>query len=103
MLPAHDIGKFGPGAIHDRMPVIVRREDWEEWFSPGELADRSFQRITTPYRAEEMSAVAVSPLVNSARVDDPRCCQPGDPATEDLQKLKITRREPRADQQTLGL
>ena len=62
--------------IHDRMPVIVSREDWEEWFSPGKLAADSFLRITTPYRAEEMSAVPISPLVNSA-VDDPRCCQAG--------------------------
>jgi putative SOS response-associated peptidase YedK len=51
------------------MPVIVRREDWEEWFSPGELGDQGFKRITTPYRAEEMSVVAVSPLVNSASPD----------------------------------
>jgi len=62
--------------IHDRMPVIVSREDWEEWFSPGELADRSFQRIMAPYRAEEMTSLTVSPLVNSARVDDPRCSEP---------------------------
>jgi len=63
--------------IHDRMPVIVRREDWEEWFSPGELGDHAFQRITAPYRAEEMSALAVSPLVNSARANDPRCRETG--------------------------
>ena len=64
--------------IHDRMPVIVPREDWEEWFAPGELAEQSFQRIMTPYAAEAMSVVAVSPLVNSARVDDPRCCEAGE-------------------------
>jgi hypothetical protein len=58
------------------MPVIVRREDWDEWFSPGELEDRSFQRITAPYAPEEISALEVSPLVNSARVDDSRCCDP---------------------------
>ena len=62
--------------IHDRMPVIVRREDWPEWFSSKELADESFQRITAPYRPEEMSALAVSSLVNSAKFDDPRCCEP---------------------------
>ncbi len=59
--------------IHNRMPVIVRREDWGEWFSPGELPDESFQRITTPNLAGEMSSLEVSPLVNSGRVDDPRC------------------------------
>jgi len=30
------------------MPVIIPREDWEEWFSPWELAAESFLRITTP-------------------------------------------------------
>ena len=90
--------------IHDRMPVIVGREDWEEWFSPGELTDQSFLRITKPYRASEMSVVAVSPLVNSARVDDPRCCEAGESAPVPSQKLKITRREPmKPDQQTLGV
>ena len=86
------------------MPVIVRREDWEEWFSPGDLADQGFQRITAPYRAAEMSALAVSPLVNSARLDDPRCCEAGNMAPAP-QKLKITRREPVQpdEQQTLGL
>ena len=88
--------------IHDRMPVIVPREDWEEWFAPGELAAQSFLRITTPYRAEEMSVVEVSPLVNSGRIDDPRCCQPGE-SPEVPEKLKVTRREARPDQQTLGL
>ena len=89
--------------IHDRMPVIVGREDWEEWFSPGELAAQSFLRITTPYEAEEMSVVAVSPLINSAKVEDPRCCEPGDPQPEVPAKLKITRREGvDVDQQTLG-
>ena len=91
--------------IHDRMPVIVRREDWDEWLSPTELADRAFQRITTPYRADEMAVVAVSPLVNSARVDDPRCCEAAASAPEAPQKLKITREGPgKPDgQETLGI
>ena len=64
-----------PEPVHDRMPVIVRREYWEEWFSPGELPDAVFHHITTPYASEEMSALAVSSVVNSAKVDDPRCCE----------------------------
>ena len=86
--------------IHDRMPVIVRREDWDEWFSTGELVEQSFQRVTAPYHAEEMSALAVSTLVNSARMDDEKCCEP------ELvqQKLVITRavRDDSMGQQTLG-
>jgi hypothetical protein len=51
-----------------------------------------------------MSAMAVSPLVNSARVEDPRCCEAGDTASAP-QKLKLRRREPIQpdQQQTLGL
>jgi putative SOS response-associated peptidase YedK len=74
--------------IHNGMPVIVRREDWEEWMASGELADQSFQRITTPYLAEEMSALEVSPLVNSGRVDDPRCCEPAGAVVVDVPPLK---------------
>jgi len=91
-------------AIHNRMPVIVRREDWEEWMVPGELADQSFQRITTPYLAEEMSALEVSPLVNSGTVDDPRCCEPADAVVVDVPPLTIKRKESvqQEDQQTFG-
>jgi hypothetical protein len=43
-----------------------------------------------------MLALAVSPIVNNARVDDPRCCEAWD--GEDVpQKLVVTRSEP--DQQ----
>ena len=87
--------------IHDRMPVIVRPEDWPEWLAPGELAGQSFQRITTPYAAAEMSALAVSPLVNTAKIDDPRCCEPPDlPA----RSLTIKRKAPANPdgQQTFG-
>jgi len=68
--------------VHDRMPVIVSREDWVEWFSPGELAERSFQRIMAPYRPDAMFVAAVSPLVNSARIDDPGCCEAEHPPAQ---------------------
>ena len=46
------------------------------WFSAGELSDESFQRIMVPYEADEMNSLPVSALVKSARVGDPRCCEP---------------------------
>jgi len=49
-----------------------------------------------------MSSLAVLPLVNSARVDDPRCCQPVE-LSKVPEKLGIKRREAEPDQQTLGL
>jgi hypothetical protein len=44
--------------------------------------------------SSDMSAMAVSPLANSARVDDPQCCEPGMSAVPQP-RLKITRSEPK--------
>jgi len=63
--------------IHDRMPVIIRSEDWDEWLCTGEIEEQSIARITTPYLTQEMNALAVSPLVNSARFDDARMLRAG--------------------------
>jgi putative SOS response-associated peptidase YedK len=87
--------------IHNRMPVIVRREDWAEWLSPDELADPSFGRIMTPYAPEEMTAIQVSPLVNSARIDTPRCCEPWD-GNEPPSKRTVTRQPAPDGQETFG-
>jgi hypothetical protein len=62
-----------------------------------------FQRIITPYKAEEMSALAVSSVVNSAKTDDPRCCEAWDCETVPQQKLLIARPEKsKSEQQSFG-
>jgi len=48
-----------------------------------------------------MSELAVSPVVNSARVEYPRCCLPVE-SPEVSGKLKITHQAAELDQQTLG-
>ena len=70
--------------------------------TPGELPEESFQRITTPYLAEDMSALEVLAIVTSGRVDDARCCEPS--GSVDVPPLKIARKEPvkQDDQQTFG-
>ena len=91
--------------IHNRMPVIIRPEEWDEWLAPNPLADDSFQRITTPYPANEITALEVSPLVNSARLDDPRCCLACDLVEAEVpKKLWIKRNEAvkQDAQQTFG-
>jgi len=52
--------------IHDRMTVIVLVRTGMNGFHPGNWQPRVFAQHA-PYRAEEMSALAVSPLLNSAR------------------------------------
>ena len=61
--------------IHDRIPVIIPREDWDQWPGPGKLDDQRSARLTTPYNPCEMRATEVSRLVNSARTGIPQCCE----------------------------
>ncbi len=62
--------------VHDRMPVILSRENEECWLSPAPLAPQDLARILEPYPSAAMAKVAVSDLVNSPAVDDERLVQP---------------------------
>jgi putative SOS response-associated peptidase YedK len=62
--------------IHDRMPVILRREDEERWLDP-ELRDQTaLLSLLRAYPAEEMEAYEVSRAVNSPLNDGPECVRP---------------------------
>ena len=55
--------------VHDRMPVILLREDYELWLDP--LAQPSeLKAILLPFPADAMKSHPVSSQVNSAAVDD---------------------------------
>ncbi|HRS87993.1 MAG TPA: SOS response-associated peptidase [Syntrophales bacterium] len=47
--------------IHDRMPVIVRREDEERWLDGGERDQARLLAVLRPYPPEEMEALPVPP------------------------------------------
>jgi putative SOS response-associated peptidase YedK len=59
--------------IHNRMPVILRREDEGAWLDPSESEPERLLRV---FPAEEMRAYAVSPLVNSFQNDGPELIEP---------------------------
>jgi putative SOS response-associated peptidase YedK len=61
---------------HDRMPVIVRPEDYEAWLDAGMSKSELLTPLLRPYPHEEMAAYAVSLLVNSPSNDTPRCVEP---------------------------
>ena len=65
--------------VHDRMPAILRPEDYEVWLSPGEMPPEELQPLLRPYPAEEMRGYPVSPRVNNPKVDDPACIAPYQP------------------------
>lgn len=61
--------------IHNRMPVIMKKEDEEVWLDPNAEA-KHLVKTLGPYPAEEMEAYAVSRLVNNPRVNAPECIEP---------------------------
>jgi putative SOS response-associated peptidase YedK len=43
--------------VHDRMPVILRREDEDEWLDPGEQDTGRLTALLQPYPTERMTAL----------------------------------------------
>ncbi len=67
-------------SIHSRMPVIIARQDYDDWMSSGsedETRDLSLLRhLLRPYPAREMKAYPVTKYVNSPRNEGVDCIQP---------------------------
>ncbi len=62
--------------LHGRMPVIVARNDYQSWLSPGPLPQATLDDILGPWPGE-LEAYEVSELVNSVRHDEPGCITRG--------------------------
>ena len=62
--------------IHNRMPVILPRQAYEQWLDPSEQKSAQLQPLLKPYPAEEMTAYPVSTVVNNPRNDLPECIKP---------------------------
>src|SRR5262245_11319533 len=63
-------------SIHNRMPVILRPEDEEQWLEVSRIPFTKAKSLLRPYPDESMEAHDVSPIVNSAKYDGPECIQP---------------------------
>jgi putative SOS response-associated peptidase YedK len=62
--------------IHNRMPVILRPEDEEQWLDVSRTAFVKAEALLKPYPEELMEAHDVSPIVNSAKDEGPECIRP---------------------------
>jgi len=58
--------------IHDRMPVIIARNDYDSWLN----LKVSGQELWRPYPSSEMICFPVNPKVNRATYDKPDCIHP---------------------------
>lgn len=57
--------------VHDRMPVIVKREDYSEWLDAKIKDTGKLEKFLVPYPADKMSSHPVSRAVNSPFADAP--------------------------------
>ncbi|MEM9808103.1 MAG: SOS response-associated peptidase [Cyanobacteria bacterium P01_D01_bin.56] len=59
--------------IHNRMPVIIPKDDYEHWLT---AAPKQVQELMRPHDATEMEAYPVSTLVNSPKNEVADCIVP---------------------------
>jgi putative SOS response-associated peptidase YedK len=62
--------------IHDRMPVILKPDAYDQWLNPAETDVAKVLPLLKPYAASQMKATAVSTAVNSPSNDSPACIVP---------------------------
>ena len=62
--------------LHDRMPVIVKPEDYARWLDPQCQRAEELMPLLCPYADDALVALPVSRVVNSPRNDRPECIQP---------------------------
>ena len=58
--------------IHDRMPVILEKEEVAAWIAPATRLEKALAMLK-PCSSARMMTYPVSSLVNSARHDGPEC------------------------------
>jgi putative SOS response-associated peptidase YedK len=68
------------GGVHDRMPAILKPEDYDLWLDPGVTDVGLISDCLKPFDARLMKKYAVSTRVNRTENDDPECAQEVPPA-----------------------
>lgn len=66
--------------IHDRMPVVLPPERWEEWLDPSNQDLEGLRGLLSPAPNDLLALHPVSNKVNSVRNDGPDLLVPADPA-----------------------
>jgi len=62
--------------IHNRMPVILPTEKWEQWLVPNEVSPKKIKPLLQSYPPYEMIAYPVSTIVNNPKNDNLECIHP---------------------------
>ena len=62
--------------VHERMPVILKAEDYDLWLDPKTNDADRLQNLLAPFPPEEMAAHAVSTAINYPESDSPELIKP---------------------------
>jgi putative SOS response-associated peptidase YedK len=62
--------------IHDRMPVILPKDDYELWLDPGTTNVAAVSDLLKPFAARLMRMFPVSNRINQVQNDDAECARP---------------------------
>jgi putative SOS response-associated peptidase YedK len=71
--------------IHDRMPVILKPEDYDLWLDPGMTNPAGVADLLRPFDARLMKKYPVSTRVGNADNDDPECIREIMPSAPQLE------------------
>jgi putative SOS response-associated peptidase YedK len=63
-------------AVHDRMPVILGKDDYDLWLDPGMQNVAAISELLKPCEPQFMRCYAVSSRVNHVGNDDEECSRP---------------------------
>ena len=64
------------GHIHDRMPMVIEPDRWEDWLDPGETDPGRIRALLAPAAAGGLATYPVSTEVNAVRNNGPRLIEP---------------------------
>jgi len=62
--------------VHDRMPVILPKEDYDVWLDPGMQNVATASELLKPFDARLMRCYPVSTRINQVANDDEGCSAP---------------------------
>ncbi len=66
----------GLDRIHDRMPVVLDRDRWDDWLDPAVSDRESVEKLLAPPAAGRFVAVPVPLLVSDVRNNGPELVEP---------------------------
>jgi putative SOS response-associated peptidase YedK len=67
------------GQIHDRMPMVIDQQSWDDWLDPANSAADALSELLAPAATSGLISYPVSRAVNSVRNNGPDLIEPDEP------------------------